>query len=106
MPSTAGFPFGGCFQPGDYFGSDQKRPKALADLGPIERCELLGIVGKHDRPSFTGQIRPVISACQWQAHGGLALRLSIERRPLVDFEDLITALKPPPNRIGRSDGEH
>lgn len=24
----------------------------------------------------------------------------------MDFEDLITGLKPPPNRIGRSDGEH
>jgi len=24
----------------------------------------------------------------------------------VDFEDLVTALSPPPNRIGKSDGEH
>jgi hypothetical protein len=44
-------------------------------------------------------------ACQWAA-SGIAASLDRVGRWVLDFEDLVTALAPPPNRVGKSVGDH
>ena len=61
MPSTAGLLSSEAVsRRATFSGVGQERPDALTEFGRIERGELFGTVGEHDRASFTGQIWPVI----------------------------------------------
>jgi hypothetical protein len=68
MPSTAGLLSSDAVsRRGGHFRGASECPDPLTKIGFIERREFFGAVGQHERPSFTGQIWPVIKGCQWQS---------------------------------------